>query len=198
MRPVGLEVELLVRMREAVEVMRGAEIRLDVAPQIRLERFDIAVAALLQRGVDQFARRHLEAGMHGVEAAAERLQHLVVGAAFAGRIDQLGADRNMLVAAAVIEIVMLHEHGRRQHDIGHRSRLGHELLVHGDEQVLAGKTLAHQGLLRRHGHRVGVLDQHRLDRRSALQRLGVAGQDAPDLGLVEHRASRDRSRHGLR
>ena len=124
--------------------------------------------------------------MHGVEAAAEPLQHLMVGAAFAGRLDQLGADRNVLVAAAVIEIVMLHEHGRGQHDVGHLRGLGHELLMHRHEQVLARKSLAHQRLLRRHRHRIGVLDQHRLDRRPAFQRLGVAGQDASDLGLIEH------------
>ena len=121
-RPVGLEVELLVGVRKAVEIMRGAEIRLEVAPQIGLQRRDVAVAALLQRGVDQFARRHLESGMHGIEAAAETLQHLMVGAAFAGRVDQLGADRNVLMAAAVIEIVVLHEHRRRQHDVRHLRR----------------------------------------------------------------------------
>src|ERR1700716_790724 len=31
-----------------------------------------------------------------------------------------------------------------------------------------------------------MLDQHRLDRRSASQRLGVSGQDAPDLRLIKH------------
>ncbi len=34
MRPIRLEMELAVGMRETIEVMRGAEIRLDVAPQI--------------------------------------------------------------------------------------------------------------------------------------------------------------------
>ena len=116
-----------------------------------------------------------------MEAAAEPLQYFVVGAALARRFDQLGADRNMLVAAAVIEIVMLHEHGRGQNDVGHLRRLGHELLVHRHEQVFAGKPPAHQRLLRRHRHRVGVLDEHRLDRRAAVQRLGIAGQDAPIL-----------------
>jgi len=124
--------------------------------------------------------------MHGLEAAAKTLQHLVVGPAFTGRLDQLGADRNVLVAAAVIEIVMLHEHRRRQHDIRHQGGLGHELLMHRHEQVLARKTLPHQRLLRRHRHRIGVLDQHRLDRTSATKCLGIAGQDTPDPGLIEH------------
>src|SRR6202022_1060217 len=59
-RPVGLEVELPVRVREAVEVMRGTKIRLKIAPKIRLKAFDTAMAALLQRHVDQFAGRHFE------------------------------------------------------------------------------------------------------------------------------------------
>ena len=65
-----------------------------------------------------------------------------------------------------------------KHDVGHQRRLGHELLVHGDEEILAGKAAAHQVLLRRHRHRIGVLDQHGLDRAAAMQRLGIAGQDA--------------------
>ena len=185
MRPVGLEVELLVRMRKTVKVMRGPEIRLNIAPQVGLQRCDIAMAALLQRGVDQFARRHLEGGVHRVEAPAKSLQYFMVGAAFAWRIDQFGADRDMLLATAVIEIVVLHEHGRRQHDVGHLGRLGHELLVHRDEQILPRETLPHQCLLRRHRHRIGVLDQHRLDRPAALQRFRITRKNASDPGLIE-------------
>src|SRR5947208_16202425 len=96
MRPLGLEVELLVRMRKTVKVMRGPEIRLNIAPQVGLQRCDIAMAALLQRGVDQFARRHLEGGVHRVEAPAEVLQYLMAGAAFAPRIDPLRGERNTL------------------------------------------------------------------------------------------------------
>ena len=122
--------------------------------------------------------------MHGIEAAAEALQHFMVGTALAGRIDQLGADRNVLVTTAVIEVVMFHEHRCRKHDIGHRSCFGHELLMHRDEQIFARKALTHQRLFRRDGHGIGVLDQHRLDG-AALQGFGIAGQDAADLGLVE-------------
>ena len=144
------------------------------------------MAALFQGGVDQFARRHLKARMDGADASGDPLQHLVIGAALAGRIDQLRPDRDMLVAAAEIEIVVLHEHRRRQHDIGHHSRFRHELLMHDNKQVLARKALTHQRLFGRHCHRVGVLDQHRLDRRAAMQHLAIAGQDPPDLRLIEH------------
>src|SRR3954467_12810295 len=110
MRPVGIEMEFAVGMGKAVEVMRGAEVGLQITPQISLELFDIAMAALLQGRVDKLARRHFEAGMHGVEALGKTLQHLMVRAALARRIDQLGANGDMLVTATVIEIVMLHEH----------------------------------------------------------------------------------------
>ena len=97
-----------------------------------------------------------------------------------------GMTLGVLMAAAVVEIVVLHEHRRGEHDVGHLRCLGHELLVHRDEQILAGEPLAHQPLLGRHRHRIGVLDQHRLDWPAALQRLGIAGQDAADLRLIEH------------
>src|SRR3954462_1950949 len=114
MSPIGLEVEFAIGMGETVKVVRGTKIGLEVTPQLRLESFNIAVAALFQGGVDQFTSRHFEPGMDGIQAASKALQPLMIGATLARRIDQLGTDRNMLVAAAVIEIVMLHEHGRRQ------------------------------------------------------------------------------------
>ena len=80
---------------------------------------------------------------------------------------------------------MLHEHRRRQYDIGHLRGLGHELFMHRREQVFARKTLSHERLLGRDRHRIGVLDQHRLDRTAAAQRLGITGQDAADLGLIK-------------
>ena len=48
MRPIGLEVEFPVGMGKAVEIMRGAEVRLQVAPEIGLEPRDVAMAAELQ------------------------------------------------------------------------------------------------------------------------------------------------------
>ncbi len=41
---------------------------------------------------------------------------------------------------------MLKEHGRWQNDIGNLSRFRHELLMHGNEQVLALEALADQPL----------------------------------------------------
>ena len=72
----------------------------------------------------------------------------------------LRPEQDVLVAAALVDVVVLEEHGRRQHDVGHLRRLGHELLVHADEQVLAREAGLHLALLGRDLHRVGVLDEH--------------------------------------
>ena len=57
--------------------------------------------------------------------------------------------------------------------------------MHADEQVLARKAAPHLLLIGRDHHRIGVLDQHRLDRAAALQRLGLAGQHGADARLIE-------------
>ena len=123
--------------------------------------------------------------MLGSEPPRERADDVVVRAAFAGRIDRLRRELEVLVGARGIEVVVLEEHRRRQDDVGMARGVGHELLVHADEQIVAGKTAPHRLLVRRDHHRVGVLDQHRPDRAAALQRLAVAGQDRPEATHVE-------------
>ena len=51
------------------------------------------------------------------------------------------------MAAAPVDIVVLEKRCRRQHDVGHLRRLGHELLVHADEQILARKPALHLCLI---------------------------------------------------
>jgi hypothetical protein len=51
--------------------------------------------------------------------------------------------------------------------------------VHADEQVVAREAAPHLLLIGGDGERIGVLDQHRLDRSAAFQRLRFAGQAAP-------------------
>ena len=80
--------------------------------------------------------------MLGAEPARQRADHLVVGAAFAGRLDQLRPEQNVLTAAGGIEVVVLDEHGGGQHHVGDFRRVGHELLVHADEQVVAAQSRA--------------------------------------------------------
>ena len=68
------------------------------------------------------------------------------------------------MAAALIDVVVLEKHGRRQDHVGHAGGLGHELLVHAHEQVLARKAALDAILLGRDRDRVGVLDQERGNR----------------------------------
>ena len=128
--------------------------------------------------------------MLGADALGQRADHVVVGAAFARRLDQLGAEQDVLVAAALVDVVVLQEHGGRQHHVGHLRRRRHELLVHAHEQVLAGEAGLHLALLGRHLHRVHVLDEQRRDRRAALDVVGIAGQHRADARLVEHAHAR--------
>ena len=130
--------------------------------------------------------RHGEAAMLGADALGQRADDVVVGAAFARHLDQLRAQQDVLVAAALVDVVVLQEHGGRQHHVGHLRRRRHELLVHGDEQVLAREAGLHLALLGRHLHRVHVLDEERRDRRAVLDVVGVAGQHRADARLVEH------------
>ena len=64
----------------------------------------------------------------------------MVGAAFARRFNQLAPEHDVLVAAALIDVVVFKEHGGGQHDVGHDGGFGHELLMHHSEQVFARKT----------------------------------------------------------
>jgi hypothetical protein len=61
----------------------------------------------------------------------------------AWRLDHLAGELEDGVAAAGIDVVVLEEGRRRQHDVGHARGLGHELLVHADEQVVAREARAH-------------------------------------------------------
>jgi hypothetical protein len=87
---------------------------------------------------------------------------------------------------AAISFVVLDEHRRRQNDVGEGRRRRHELLVHGEEEVLAREASPHPLLVGRDLGRVRVLDEHRSDRRSPGERIGLARQHGTDPRLVEH------------
>lgn len=89
------------------------------------------------------------------------------------------------MAATGIVVVVLEEHGRGQDDVGELRRLGHELLVDHEEQVLARQPLMDVCLIGGDGRGIGVLDEHRLDRRPVLESAFVAAKDRADLGHVE-------------
>ena len=90
------------------------------------------------------------------------------------------------MAAAAINIVMLKESGRWQHHVRHQCRLGHELFVHTDEQIIACEAALDLVLVGRNRHRIGVLDDKRMNLPAALQHFALAGQNCTDARLVEH------------
>ena len=109
----------------------------------------------------------------------------MIATAFAGCLDNGFGNAEINVPAAGIHIVMLEEHGRRQDDIGEFRGLCHELFVNDQKQIVAAEALMHLVLVRTDNGRIGVLDQHRLDRRATLQVLFVAEQDRAETAHVE-------------
>ena len=89
------------------------------------------------------------------------------------------------MAAGRVVVVMLQEHGRGQHHVGHGGGFGEELLVHGDEEVVARQAVAALAGLGADHDGVGVLDEQRLDRRTRAEVARVAGQHRSEAGLVE-------------
>ena len=110
----------------------------------------------------------------------------MIVAAFARWLDQFGTQNEVLVTAATINIVMLKKCCGRKDHIRHLRRLRHELLVHTDEEVVAGETALNLGLIRCDGNRIGILDDKRVNGTTALQYGHLAGQDCSDARLIEH------------
>ena len=109
----------------------------------------------------------------------------MVGATFPGRIDDPGAKEDVLVATGLVEIVVLQEHGGRQHHVGDLGGLGHELLVYAGEEIRPGEAGVYAGEIGRDAHGVGVLYQHGRYGWSAAQGVGVAREYGADARLVE-------------
>ena len=183
--PVRLEVELAVGLREALEEVRTLEGQGAIDPADLGHLGQRRLAAAPQPVVQQLGIRHGEARVRGAEPPPELAHHEAVGARLPARLDQLGAVGDVRVAEAVVQVVVLDEHGGGQQDVGEAGGRRHELLLHGEEQVLPAEPAQHLGRIRRHRRRVGVLHQHGLDRRPAAQRLGLAHQHRADARLVE-------------
>ena len=106
-------------VRESVDEMRGLEIGLHVDPFVVLEAREVAEAALAEHDVDMLLLGQAEARhMRDAEPLGQFLDDEMVGARPLGRVDQLRPEDDVLVAAAAIDVVMLEEHGGRQHDVG--------------------------------------------------------------------------------
>ncbi len=166
--------------------MGGFEIGLRIDPFVARQILVATPVAGLQDAVDMLALVEAEAReMSHAEAFGQFLDDEEIGAHRGRRLDELRPHQDMLLAAGPVKVVVLDEHGGRQDDIGNLSRIGHELLVHRHEQVVAQEAFTDETLFRRYVHRVGVLDQQRRHRPTAAKSFRIAGQHPADLRLVE-------------
>ena len=172
--------------RKATQEMRGVEIRLEINPALVLDPVQTAKSGGGQGFVDDFQLAHLEAAMGAAKAAGQFRQHIMIAAAACRAVDGFRREMEMAVPAGGINVVMLQEHRRRQHDIGEFGGVGHELLMHAQEKILAPETGVDFHGLRRDHRRVGVLDDHRGDRRALFDDRVLAHQDRADARHVEH------------
>src|SRR6202011_4356120 len=109
-----LEAEFAVRPGKAIEIMRGREVGLAIDPVLLLKLGERTPARVRERPVDQLARAHREPRMARADALAERTDDLVVRAALPRRLDQLRPENDVLMPAALVDVVVFHEHGGGQ------------------------------------------------------------------------------------
>ncbi len=184
--PVGSEAEFAIRPFETIDIMRFFEGRLQIDKALFLQFVELRQVAIGIHVVDQRALVEIKTRqMRNAETFRQFVDNENIRARIGKRLDQLRSQNHMLLSTAAIDIIMLKECRRRQDDIGHLRRIGHELFVHCNEKILARETFANQPLFRRHIHRVGVLDQHRHDGWAAIKSLTVTGENTTDLRLIE-------------
>ena len=139
--PIRLEMELAVGMAEAVEEMRLLEGRRAIEPAALVEGGGVGQPGEAQRLLDDLPLAHLEAAMLRAQPARQLADHVVVGARLGIGLHHRAGELQIGVAAGGVDVVMLQEGRRRQHDIGHCGGLGHELLVDADEEIVAREAL---------------------------------------------------------
>ena len=139
-RPIRLETELAVGMAETVEEMRGLEGLGAVEAASLEEGFGRRQAGGRQRRLDDLPRGQREARMLGPQALGQACDHVVVLARLARRLDRGTRDLQHGMAAGHVYVVVFEKGRGRQHDIGHGSRLGQELLMHADEEIVTAEA----------------------------------------------------------
>ena len=110
------------------------------------------------------------------QRAGEPAEDLAVRQALAGRLDGRQVERDVVLAVGVVDIEVLRLHRRRQHDVGEVHRVGHALLEHDGEQVLAREARVHARVIGIAGGGVRVEHDDRRHRRvvELRQRLAQA------------------------
>src|SRR6516162_3119554 len=108
----------------------------------------------------------------------------MIVSAFARRLVQLGAKNEILMAPATVNIIVLKKSGCWQHHIRHECRLGHELLVHTDKEIVTRESPLDLALIGRNRNWIGVLDNERMNGTAALQPITLTRQDGTNTRLI--------------
>ena len=127
----------------------GAEASLGVRDR-PLTEIDLGPAAFtqavfleaLEELVDQLLVAVCEAGIVEPEARREQTKGLGVRLGLTERLDGRPAEGQIVVAPGEDHVQVLELRGGREHDVRVTSRVGHELLEHHGEQVVASQALA--------------------------------------------------------
>src|SRR5205807_2236650 len=102
--PVGPEAEFSIRMAEAFDEMRGLEIRLKVDPLVLLQAVEAAQPTLAENDVDMLLFCESKARAVGYpQALGQLFDDEMIGARPFRRLDQLRPQRDVLVAAALVD-----------------------------------------------------------------------------------------------
>ena len=130
------------------------------------------------------------------ERAGEPAEDLAVREALAGRLDGRQVERDVVVPVGVVQVEVLRLHRRGQHDVGEVRRVGHALLEHDREQVLAREAGVHARVVGVAGGGVGVEDDHRRHGRVVELRQRLAQARHVDRCARAARADRRARRRG--
>ena len=120
----------------------------------------LQVARVLQRQAAQAFIVFLQQGVVQAHAQGEFSKDLRVGFGLTQRCDGRAVQQHIGVAIAVVDVPVFELCGGRQHIVGMVGGVGHEMLEHHGEHILAGKALHHLGRFGGHRHRVAVVNHH--------------------------------------
>src|SRR5579884_1522287 len=102
------------------------------APEPRIGAFE--------RGIDHLIDRLAEARLGEAHSLRKLAEHLYVALRFAYRSDRLIGNLQIVVPIGLLNIFLLEESGRRQHDVGVIGGIGEELIVDDGEQIVTHES----------------------------------------------------------
>ena len=155
----------------AVGVRRRPLAQVDLGPAALAQ---VALLEAREQLVDELLVRLAEERVVEAEPRREQPEGLRVGLGLAERLDRRLVPGQVVVAPGEDHVEVLELRRRRQHHVGVGGGIGHELLEHDREQVLAAKAREHLFLVWGDGGRVRAPADERLDRGSSDSSVSAA------------------------